>query len=343
MKASQLLVIALWGLAAYLWRPSALRRGEWRTRLGLQTRLFVILLAAGITLLGPVGPVFDRSLGLPDVSWLCGYMLSLAGAYFGLSIWLVMRGQASWPSALITALAEVLLAVSYAPLARGPELNLAKPATTVAVLALHMIVYLVLLYMTWKVSRILIDMARREQLPTGHLRLSIMLLAVGAGGLFCLLRILGSLIELAQPSWPFANALYSLGDMFIALCMAGFALSLVPLRWLRVGARVGIYLEQQWAIWELRGIRNDLVAVTTPLPWEQPGWRQRLTELSYALYCLLIDILDRRTLLQAEVAGGIRLAPPALRGILGDLPETQDWVELLQHVRRVSRSAARPA
>ncbi len=90
-------------------------------------------------------------------------------------------------------------------------------------------------------------------------------------------------------------------------------------------------------------LRRELAKLTSPLPWAPATWEEYLLQPSYALYCTLIDILDRRSLLlartQARSIGSI--APKKLNWLFAPLPDTGDWVDLLQYFRRNLSGTAR--
>jgi hypothetical protein len=125
----------------------------------------------------------------------------------------------------------------------------------------------------------------------------------------------------------------------LASCIFLFALFHAPRAWLQTIARIWIYVDQRLALFELERLRTQLVRVTSPLPWSRPTLIDVWSQPSYALYCTLIDILDRRSLLLGALQTGTvrRSLTPAVEYLLQDLPETSNWVEVLQHIRGITK------
>ncbi len=78
-----------------------------------------------------------------------------------------------------------------------------------------------------------------------------------------------------------------------------FVLGCLPPGIMKRLARIVLYLDQQRAILELAILRAALFHLTAPLPWPLPNWRTRLDQPAYVLYSLMIDVLDRLSLLES--------------------------------------------
>ena len=87
--------------------------------------------------------------------------------------------------------------------------------------------------------------AEREELPTGQMRIALSLFAVNCGRAFALVRSLILIWVFFDPNWSLANQASTLSYGLLALLGIGFALALLPLRFLSPAVRVWIYLEQQ--------------------------------------------------------------------------------------------------
>ena len=197
-------------------------------------------------------------------------------------------------------------------------------------------------YCSFAVEGVFKQFLRQEELPTGRLRIGLLIGSLYFALGFALVRTLDGIALLLNWTSPLTKLAWALGDSLIAVCILGFALAFAPLRWLGVLARIFMYLEQQRTRRDLEKLRLQLVRLTAPPPWPQPKWRERWFQPSYAIYCILIDILDRRSFLLADLqnANGRAALPAALDPLLADLPETDDWIGLLQHVRQIARGTS---
>jgi len=343
MTLNQLLALPFWALTFYLLRPSVLRQAEWRKPEGLLARLFTSSAALSLTLQAdPVASWFDAAIGIQNLSWLLAYILAVTATYGGYSAWTHLRENHLPHRATVLAVGTILLLVlAFVPLAALPEISHAATFGTPSQVWFRVILYLFMGLMAIDALRVFKQFLQQEKLPTGRLRIGLLIGSLYSALGFALMRTLDGLALLFNWTSPLTAPVWSLADVLIAVCIVGFALSFVPLRWLRILARFFMYVEQQRTRRDLEALRRRLVELTAPPPWPQPKWRERWFEPSYAIYCVLIDILDRRSFLLAELqeANGRVVVPARLEPLLADLPETQDWVELLQHVRQIARGA----
>ena len=184
---------------------------------------------------------------------------------------------------------------------------------------------------------------QQEQLPTGHLRFTFLIIALRSLFAFAVVRGLTSLVVFFDPGWPSTHLALIGSDLILASSVLMFALFHAPRSWLRTIGRLWVYLDQQAAIRDLDRLRKQLVRMTSPLPWPPPTWRERWFQPSYALYCILIDILDRRSLLLSGGQIGTPSKPFSIsvQNLLVELPETSDWIELLQYFRAIPKMESR--
>ncbi len=239
----------------------------------------------------------------------------------------------------------VLLVLAFRPLAGVPEIPHSASMDTTAQLVFRVILYFFFGFMATEGLRVFQQFLRREELPTGRLRIGLLIGSLYFALSFTLLRTLNGLALIWNVAAPVAGITWAVANVSIAVCILGFALSFAPLRWFRALARVAIYLEQQATLRDLDKLRRQLVRYTAPLPWAQPKRRERWSQPSYAIYCILIDILDRRSLLLADpFAGDAPVGLPAeLNLLLAELPETNDWIALMQYVRQIARGTSTPS
>ncbi len=343
MTFNQLVALPFWALTFYLLRPSVLRQGEWRKPEGLLARLFTSNAALALTLQAdPVATRLDAAVGIRNLSWLLAYILGVTTTYCGFSAWTYLREKQLPRRAAALAMGTILLlALAFAPLAALPEIPHTAAFDTPSQVWFRLILYLFMGLMAIEALRVFQQFLRQEKLPTGRLRIGLLIGSLYFALGFTLLRMVDGIAlllnwrpPLTAPTWPFANVL-------IAVCILGLALAFAPLRWFRILARFVMYIEQQRTRRDLERLRRQMVHLTAPPPWPQPQWWERWFQPSYAIYCVLIDILDRRSFLLAELqdARGRASVPARLEPLLADLPETEDWIELLQHVRQIARGA----
>jgi len=346
MRLDQLLALPFWAITFYLLRPSVLRGAEWRKPEGLLARLFASNAALSLTLqIDPVARVFDQAVGIRNFSWLLSYILGVTTAYCGFSAWTYLRENHLPRRATALAIGTIILLVfAFLPLAAMPEIPHSASFDTNAQMFFRVILYLFLGLMANEGLRVFKQFLQREELPTGRLRIGLLIGSLYCALGFVLIRALAGTALLLNWAVPFTQLAWALGNALIAICILGFAFAFAPLKWFRFLARLAIYLEQQQTLRDLDKLRSQLVRWTAPLPWAQPRWRERWFQPSYAIYCILIDILDRRSLLLADLQKSNARAslPAGLNLLLADLPETDDWIALMQHVRQIVRGASTP-
>lgn len=341
MRLDQLLALPFWAITFYLLRPSVLRQVEWRKPEGILARLFTSNAALSLTLQAdPVARRFDQAIGIRNLSWLLAYLLGVTTTYFGFSAWTYLRENHLPRRATALAMGTiVLLVLAFLPLTASPEIPHSGSFDTPAQVFFRVILYLFMGLMANEGLRVFKQFLQQEELPTGRLRIGLLIASLYFALGFALVRMSDGIALLLNWRSPLTELAWALGDLLIAICILGFALAFAPLRWFRVLARFFMYIEQQRTRRDLEKLRLQLVRLTAPPPWPQPLWRERWFEPSYAIYCVLIDILDRRSFLLADRqnTNGQAAVPTALDLLLADLPETDDWIELLQHMRMIAR------
>ncbi len=245
----------------------------------------------------------------------------------------------SWRLATITGIMIGLYLFLFPFVAREPEQLHDSFANTWTALLFREVSYIWLVLMVGEGLGMVRRYVQREELLSGHLRFGLLSLAFRCLLAFAAVRILLSFIVYFNPNWPLSHVTLLGSHLMLATCVLFFALAHAPLGWLRTAARLKIYVDQQLALRDLEALRQQLVPLTRPLPWALPTWRESWSQPSYALYCNLIEILDRRSLLLEQVEAGAVHKPmsPAVQNLLGELPNTSDWVELLQHVREIAK------
>ena len=347
MRLDQLLALPFWAITFYLVRPSVLRQAEWRKPAGFLARLFTSNAALSLTLqIDPVARRFDQAIGIRNLSWLLAYILGVTTTYCGFSAWTYLRENHLPRRAAALAMGTIILLIlAFLPLAANPEIPHSASFNTPAQIFFRVILYLFMGLMANEGLGVFKQFLRQEELPTGRLRIGLLIGSLYFALGFALVRTLDGIALLLNWTSPLTKLAWALGDSLIAVCILGFALAFAPLRWLGVLARFFMYLEQQRTRRDLEKLRLQLVRLTAPPPWPQPKWRERWFQPSYAIYCILIDILDRRSFLLADLqnANGRAALPAALDSLLADLPETDDWIGLLQHVRQIARGTSSPS
>ncbi len=342
MQLTQWVGLAFWVIALYLFRPRILHRPEWRQPRGLMLRLFMVNFALSLTLqIDPLAVSFDRAVGINNLSWLLGYLFCVAGSYCGLTLWVWLRGGTFPRRSAIFALITARLLVLFFPfLTENQEFLRTAIPSTYAQLFFWTLMSLFYVLMAREGERIVNDFLPNEQLPSGRVRLGLTLASFQAVRIFAVLRALAASSVLFDPLQPFARPALILGDLSISACIVCIVLGSSPIKWLQVGARLWIYLEQQQTCHALDRLRAQLVRVSAPIPWTAPSLRERLLQPSFALYCYLIDILDRRSLLLERIHRDRAIPlPRGLMLLLEELPPTEDWVELLQYVRTTAHGS----
>lgn len=328
--------LAMWCITVYLFWPRT-RQRPWNQSEGLLIRLFAVNFALGLTVqVAPIAEALDRVVGVNNLSWFVAYALCIIGVYFGLVLWLRTCKVSTRRGTLISIGTLLLLVLLFPALAAERETNHGTLFVTPIVLAYSTTVYLWVALTAQEVIRAMRLLLSREELPTGQMRIAISMFAVNCGRAFALVRSLVLIVIFFYPNWSLASQASALSYMLLALLGIGFALALMPLRFLSPAVRVWLYLEQQRTLYQMERLRRELAKLTSPLPWTPATWKEHLLQPSYALYCALIDILDRRSLLLARTPARstISSGPKKLNWLFAPLPDTEDWVELLQYFRQ---------
>ena len=334
--------ILFWSLAIYLWRRSSWQKENWRDRRVLGARVFAICMAISLTIQAhPIGMYFDAALGLNNLSWVLGYSNAVVGVYAGTSAIVSVRKRVlpRWLSLVsIAALtAFVLLMPFLLAIAEEPHNQLPR---SFPMLLLRETLYVFLLISAAFCFRTFRRWIQEEEHPTGRLRGSILIIAFGSAIFFAVLRGLSALIVYSMPEWSGYGIALRLSDSVLILCIVASVLGLAPVSWLRVPIQLAGYIEQHRALRDLERIRTALVLLTGRVRWAQPSYADRWFNLPFVLYCVCIDILDRRILLQAQLTEGTTVVTDEHRRIaklLEELPDTPDWIDLVQHFRQVAR------
>ncbi len=341
MLLDALMALSFWIATFYLFRPGAIRRSEGTTLTGWLPRLFVLNAALSLSVqVDAWAPALDRTFQINNLSWFIGYVLAAIAGYCGLAGWGRVRRYLSLPRlTIITVVILSLYLLLFPALAGDPEQLHNDFAKTWNGLVFRETSYLWLVLMANEGLGMIRRYWRHETFSTGHVRLGLLILAFRCMLVFAVLRTLISAVVYVDPSWPLVQIALLGSHLIFAACVILFALAHAPLGWLRMAARAKVYLDQQLALRELVGLRRQLINITSPLPWPLPTWRESWLQPSYALYCNLMDILDRRSMLLAAIQTGSLNKPvtPTVNRLLGELPDTSDWVELLQHVRGIAK------
>ena len=326
----------MWCLTVYLFWPRRNQRTLNQSE-GLLIRLFAINFSAGLTVqVNPIAEARDRLVGVNNLSWFVGYTLCILGAYFGLLLWLRTSKLSIRRGTVISIGTLLLLVLLFPALAADQETSHDTLFIPSAALAYSTTVYLWVALTAQEVMAAMRRLRSQEELATGQLRIAIAMFAVNCGRAFVLVRSLILILVFFYPDWAWANSANSFSYTLLALLGIGFALALMPLRLLSPAARVWLFCEQQRTLYQMENLQRDLAKLTSPLPWAPATWKEHLLQPSYALYCTLIDILDRRSLLLAKTQGRSQaaIASTRLNWLFAPLPDTEDWVDLLQYFRR---------
>lgn len=336
------LAALFWLLTFYLFRPSALRKERWSDRRAFGPRLLVLALAVSLSFqIDPLAAEFDALVGINNLSWLLAYGNAAVAAYAGL-IAMVAMGKRPFPRWLnvvtLAILAAFLLLVPI--LASNPEEMHSRLPQSSALLIYRELLYVFLSVMTIFGMSIHREWLENEEFVTGKFRGGVLLAALSSGLAFFVLRGIASLFVYFNPDTPFYKPLLFTSNILVAAAICGLALAFGPRAIFQTPIRWVSYLQQLWALRDLEQLRNQLVAITGELPWPPPSRRDRWFNPPYALYCTLIDILDRLNLLRARMVRNDPKITPLHRRIAAafdELPNTGDWVELVQHLRQVGR------
>lgn len=323
-----------------MFRPSALGSSEWYQPRGLFVRLFVMNFAAALTVqIDSIALGIDHSTGINNLSWLLGYLFTIGGSYCGLTSWLWIRGATySRRAAQICVLTAIVVVLFFPLLAAEPELLRAQlPSKRVQILYWS-IMSLFYVLSAREVAKVVRGFLSQEESEIGRMRLGLTSASLQAASVFAVARVSAGLALTLDGLQPLMRASLGVADVSISVCLVCFLLAASPLRWLQFVGRFRIYVAQLRTEWELERLRRRLTDFTAPVPWRSPSWHDRLLRPSYVLYCTLIDILDRWSLLQEDLQASPNKNSAAmeLNRQLGDMPATEDWVELLRYVREIA-------
>jgi hypothetical protein len=335
--------LAMWCLTAYLFWPRT-RQRSWNQSEGLLIRLFAVNFALGLTVqVAPIAGALDQAVGVNNLSWFVAYALCIIGVYFGLVLWLRTCKVSTRRGTLISIGTLLFLVLLFPALAAERETNHDTLFVTPTVLVYSTTVYLWVALTAREVIHAMRLLLSREELPTGQMRIAISMFAVNCGRAFVLVRSLILIVVFFYPHWSLAAQASAFSYALLALLGIGFALALMPLRFLSPAVRTWIYLEQQRTLLQMERLRRELAKLTSPLPWKPATWQEHLLQPSYALYCALIDVLDRRSLLLArtQTRSTVSSTPQRLNWLFAPLPDTEDWVDLLQYFRQNLNSTSR--
>ncbi len=341
-----ILTLGFWSVVLYLFRPSIIGQHDWRDKRVLGLRLLALFLAVSLSFqVDFLASKFDAWIGIPNLSWLLGYVPAIFAGY-ATAIALSAMANRSLPRwiGIATAITLVGFGLLFLGLRAGPELPHDQFPKTTTLLVFRELLYAYMFLAGACALVVLLDWQMKEKLPTGRLRGLLALISCSSGMLFLVLRGTASLVDFFLPGWSLEQSAFGTTGLLISLSIATMILCFVPLSWLQLPARGLIFLDQILTLRELRALRARLVAVTGAVLWSQPSSRESLRNPPYALYCTLIDILDRRMLLLASVRDkkeNITEAHVKLAALLEVVPDTKDWAELLGYIRGVARQAER--
>lgn len=337
-----LFALLFWALVLYLFRPATLRDQDWRDRRVFGTRVFALGMAISLTIQAhPIGAYFDAVLGLNNLSWFFGYLNAIVAVYAGTTALVIARSKALPRWLTVASMGTLVIFIFLVPalISTREEFHNALPRS-LPLLSLRETLYVYVLIISLFCARMFREWIAEEKHPTGQLRGSILLFAFCSIVVFALVRGLAALTVYLIPDWEWYELALKVSDGMLVLCMLAVALGVSPVSWLRTPVQLLGYIEQQRSLRDLERIHRALVRVTGKVPWAQPSPAERWFNLPFALYCACIDILDRRILLQAQLADEgttITSEHTHIASLLNELPDTPDWVELVQYLRQVAR------
>lgn len=334
--------ILFWALAIYVCRPSMLEQEDWRDRRVLGTRVFVIGMAISLTIQAhPLGAIFDAAIGLNNISWFLGYSNAVVAVYAGASAIFIVRSKflPKWLSVASVAALGVFVLIMPWLIATPEEFHNELPHSA-PLLLLRGTLYAYVFLVAFACMRMFREWIKEETHPTGYLRGTILLFGFSAVLAFSLLRASSALVAFLVPAWEWNKFTLQASDLLLVTSIVAIFFGIAPVSWLRLPIRIANYIEQHRALRDLERLRHTLVAATGNVPWAQPAYADRWFNLPFVLYCACIDILDRRMLLQAQLNDGKTSSHEHERvaKLLEDLPDTPDWIELVQHLRRVAQN-----
>lgn len=336
-----LFTLSFWALTCYLWRPSEIRKGGWKDHRVLGTRLFALCLAISFLFqVDPLGADFDAVMGVHNLSWVFGYVSSVIAIYAGMVALANIR-RINLPPLLpfATICVVACFGLLLLGLVTSPEELHDDFPTSLAALLFREALYSYLLIVSFFGFKMFRDLMTNEKLATGQLRGFVMMFAFVVAFVFCTLRWVVSLVAFFSPDLILSVPLLRGSNLILVLCIMSLIVGLAPAAWLRFPVRLLVYTEQQRTLYDLEYCRGRLVALTGKLPWIQPSYADRWFNPPFVMYCSLIDILDRRMLLKALLEDETFQATDMhyrVASLLEHMPDTDDWVELVKHVRQVA-------
>ncbi len=342
---NRVLAYILWGLNLYLWRPSVLRKMQWPPQAAFWIRLAVLSAAFCQTLrVDEWAVTFDGTLGVHNLARFLKYLFVLPLAVCALVGISQIRGSRlpryfAWLSLFTLA----LLVALFVPFAHEPEQLDGEVALTPAAFASLEAIYLYLFFVGLRIFRDYDADRRRDTAPIGRARGILLGIAFACVIAYVFVRIFVVLIFFLEPSWIPTIRMFDPSGLFAASAILTLGISHLPITLMRRIVLIWGYVQQERMLMNLRHLRQEMVGISKPLPWRQPSWLECLRNPSHALYCTLIDILDRRTLVLANIAAGDapHRIPPAARMVLTSLPANQDWVEMAQSLDHMVRTESR--
>lgn len=337
------MALGFWALWLVLRRGGKPLAQVWQDRRVLGARFFAFTMALSLSLqIDPFAARLDDAVGIRNVSWVLGYVFAIGAVYAGIvSVTAVdARATPRWLTGFTFALVGFLIALTPTLAGLPEELHNELPRS-LWTLVMREALYVYLLCISSIGFTTFARWQLREKLPGAKLRNWLMLYGFAAGFGFCLFRGTASVIVYANPNWMWYDTATTVSSVMLFSCMTALTLGLAPVSWLRTPVRVILYFKQRIALRDLEILRVRLMRHTGALPWAQPTRTERWFRVPYALYCTLIDILDRRTLLLGEYAraeGAVQDGYPQWFRELEYLPETEDWIVLVRHFQRVARN-----
>lgn len=336
------LATLFWLLALYLFRSKPRSGQRWSDRRANAGRFLVLFLAISLSFqIDPFAARFDALVGLNNLSWMLAYGNAVAAAYAGV-LAMVIMAKRTIPRRLnvMTVVMLGALFLLYPALASTPEEFHNTLPQSAALLIFRELLYAYLALMAIVGIRIHLGWLRDERFDTGKFRGAVLLVSLCSGVAFFLSRAVGSLFVYFSPDTFLYNPLLRTSNVLAGIAIAGLACAFAPPTLYRLPVRTFTYLKQRLALRNLEHLRNQMLPVTGELPWPPPSQRDRWFDTPYALYCTLIDVLDRANILHGLVVDNNPKITPAHRRLVENLerlPNTKDWVELLPYMRQLSR------
>ncbi len=316
-------------IAAYLVRPAVLRNWRQHRSGDWLIRLFVVLLAIALALMDSV-PHIDSHVANPTY-WVAYVLTLVAGVCALAGVADVARATLNRRFVIISSIIALAILLVIFPLfiSEPPILGMDPNPSTIRVI-FHLTIYLYLFGMAYQVQRMSRAQLRDESVLPTRARYLALIAAAHFTQAFAFTRAglwLGMYYDVPLPWAWFAFGNTATG-VFLALGALGIGAAFFP--WRRLAPMVHFFDELLAAV-ELFPLRNELARVTPPLPWPLPTWREWIRNPRYAAYCMLIEILDRATLVPAQQQDS-----PAAQAV-ADLPASSDSSQVLRAMRNAWR------